>query len=76
MDVNTATHPRGDLIETVAAELTEAAYPVVLRHGTVDSWVDLELELWKVLSETLQRLGQGTFRPPGGERSEPDGRPT
>jgi hypothetical protein len=44
-------------IETVAARLTEAVYPVALRYATVDSWVDLELELWKVLTETLQRMG-------------------
>ena len=44
-------------IETVAARLTEAAFPVAQGHGTVDSWNDLELELWKVLTETLQRMG-------------------
>ncbi len=51
-------------IETVAAILTEAAYPVALRHATVDSWVDLELELWKVLTETLQRMGTDCFELP------------
>jgi hypothetical protein len=54
MDVNTATHPWGGLIETFAAQLTEAAYPVALHHRTVGSWIDLELKLWKVLSDTLQ----------------------
>ena len=48
-------------IEIVAAILTEAAYPVALRHGTVCSWVDLELDLWKVLTETLQRMGTDCF---------------
>ncbi len=51
-------------IETVAARLTEAVYPVALRHATVDSWVDLELELWKVLTETLQRMGTDCFEVP------------
>ena len=51
-------------IETVAAMLTEAAYSVALRHGTVESWVDLELELWKVLTETLQRMGTDCFELP------------
>jgi hypothetical protein len=74
VDVNIATHAWRGLIETVAAELAGAAYPVVLRHGTVDSWVDLELELWKVLSETLQRIGQGWFQAPGGSKTQRDGR--
>ena len=41
-------------IETVAARLTEAVYPVALRYATVDCWVDLELELWKVLRQTVR----------------------
>src|SRR5262245_63936276 len=51
-------------IETVAARLTEAVYPVALRYATVGSWVDLELELWKVLTETLQRMGTDGFELP------------
>jgi len=51
-------------IETVAARLTEAVYPVALRYATVDCWVDLELELWKVLTETLQRMGTDCFELP------------
>ena len=50
--------------ETVAARLTEAVYPVALRYATVDSWVDLELEIWKVLTETLQRMGTDCFELP------------
>ena len=42
-------------VEDFAAELTEAAYPVLLRRGTVDNWLDLELELWRTLSETVQK---------------------
>ena len=51
-------------IETVAARLTEAVYPVALRYATVDSWVDLELELWKVLTETLKRMATDCFELP------------
>jgi hypothetical protein len=40
--------------ECLAAELTEAAYPVVSRHGVKGSSVDLELDLWKALTEKLQ----------------------
>jgi len=74
MDANTAIHPWGGLIETVIAELTEAAYAVALRRGATDSWVDLELELWKALSETFQRrVSEGLFRAPGESKSQRDG---
>jgi hypothetical protein len=43
-------------LENLAAELTNAAYPVVLRHGARDKWLDLELDLWKALTDTLKRL--------------------
>ena len=39
----------------VAAELTQAAYPVVLCHGTSGLWIDLELELWTTLACALRR---------------------
>jgi hypothetical protein len=42
-------------LEIFAAELTAAAYPVALRHGVGDKWLDLELELWRVLSETVKK---------------------
>ena len=54
MDVNIATHAWRGLVETVAAELTEAAYPVALRHGSKGSWVDLELALWKALGQAVR----------------------
>jgi hypothetical protein len=45
------------LLVTFAAELTNAAYRVVLQHGRTGSWVDLELDLWKVLAERVQEWG-------------------
>jgi hypothetical protein len=75
MDANTLTHPWSGLIETVAADLTEAVYPVALRQGTVASWVDLELEIWKALSEELRRIGPGlflTWPAQGGRPAEPE----
>jgi hypothetical protein len=42
-------------LEVFAAELTAAAYPVALRHGVGDKWLDLELELWWVLTETVKK---------------------
>jgi hypothetical protein len=68
-------HPWDGLVEIIAAELTETVYSVVLRHGPVDSWVDLKLELWKVLSDTLQQIGQGLSRALRGAKTQRDGRP-
>ena len=45
------------LLANFAAELTNVAYSVVLQHGMAGSWVDLELDLWKVLAERVQEWG-------------------
>jgi carbon storage regulator len=45
-----------DAADTLAAELTEAAYFVVLQHGVVDEcWIDMKLELWDALAETVRK---------------------
>jgi hypothetical protein len=49
--------------EALAAELTAAAYPVALRHAGGDKWLDLQLELWRVLTETVHKWG-GAYRKP------------
>jgi hypothetical protein len=41
--------------ETFAAELTAAVYQVALRHGTGESWLELELALWDAVSGTVDR---------------------
>jgi hypothetical protein len=48
---------RDQALEALAAELTAAAYPVALRHGVGALWLDLELELWRVLAETVKEWG-------------------
>ena len=45
-------------VEDFAADLTEAAYPVMLRHGAVDNWLDLELDLWRTLREKVGKWDQ------------------
>jgi hypothetical protein len=56
MNANQRNADEGDsLLDTLAAELTNAVYPVALRHGKESSWVDLELDLWRVLAETVQK---------------------
>jgi hypothetical protein len=42
-------------LDHFAAELTEVAYPIALRHRRGDSWIDLELDLWKALAETVRK---------------------
>jgi hypothetical protein len=42
-------------LENFAAELTQAIYPVVLRRQPKDSWIKVELALWRALAETVQR---------------------
>jgi hypothetical protein len=42
-------------MEEFAAELTEAAYPVLMRSAPVKNWLDMELELWRTMR---QKVGQ------------------
>ena len=41
-------------LDKFAAELTEAAYRVALRHGVSGSWLDLELDLWHALTDAVR----------------------
>jgi hypothetical protein len=55
MMTNTRTEHKLDLaLEDFAAELTQAVYPIVLRQRPKGSWLDLELNLWRVLGQTIQ----------------------
>ena len=58
-DIETPVN-RDALLETFAAELTSAAYAVALRHGVEDKWLDLQLELWEALKETVKKWDQGS----------------
>ncbi len=49
---------RATLLENFAAELTCAAYAVALRHGVENKWLDVELELWAALKETVKKREQ------------------
>jgi hypothetical protein len=51
------------VLESMVAELTAAAYPVALRHGGGDKWLDLELDLWRTLRETVRRSGRKLLQP-------------
>jgi hypothetical protein len=43
--------------QSLAAELTLAAYRVALRTRTGGTWLDLELDLWRALAETVETWG-------------------
>jgi hypothetical protein len=49
---------RDALLETFAAELTLAAYCVALRTKTQGTWLDLELDLWRALADTVKTWGE------------------
>ncbi len=51
---------RDALLETLAAELTLAAYRVALRTRTAGTWLDLELDLWRTLADAARTWGAGT----------------
>jgi hypothetical protein len=59
----TPARRREEALENFAAELTEAAYPVALRRGVGDRWLDLELELWKVLNEAVRKWDRQALLP-------------
>jgi hypothetical protein len=42
-------------LEDLVAELTAAAYFVALRHGPGNPWLDLELELWRALTDVTSK---------------------
>ena len=46
---------RNAMAESLAAELTGAVYRIALRHGTKAAWVDLELDLWRALTEAIKQ---------------------
>jgi hypothetical protein len=55
-DILTPVNPDA-LLETLAAELTLAAYRVALRTRVEGTWLDLELDLWRALADTTKTWG-------------------
>jgi hypothetical protein len=45
---------RDDALQSLAAELTLAAYRVALGTLTGGTWLDLELGLWRALADTVE----------------------
>jgi hypothetical protein len=60
MNVTDATVADQDtFLDTVAAELTSAAYLAALGHGIQGSWIDLELDLWRALAHAVKQWSRG-----------------
>jgi hypothetical protein len=58
MNANVQTPINRDLLlESFTAELTLAAYRVALRTRTQGTWLDLELDLWRELADTVKTWG-------------------
>jgi hypothetical protein len=55
---HSSTRSRNAFLKSLGAELTEAVYPVMLRYGAIDNWLDLQLELWKAIDETVKKWDQ------------------
>ena len=53
-DIPDTARDRDIRLENFAAQLTRAVYPLVLRRGLKDSWIGMELGLWRALAEALQ----------------------
>jgi hypothetical protein len=63
-----AASNRDTVLDNFAAELTSAVYPIALRHGMADSWIKVELSLWRALAETVKKWARE--RPSAGPPDE------
>ena len=54
-DIPDTAPDRDTRLENLAAELTSAAYPLALRRGLKDSWIKMELGLWRAVAEVLKK---------------------
>ena len=52
-DDDRTTRDRDARLQHLAADLASAAYPLVLWRGAANSWVQVQLGLWKGLAETV-----------------------
>jgi hypothetical protein len=55
---NPATIDKNASLGNFAGELTDAAYHVALRHGVTGLAIDLELDLWHAIGETVRKWEQ------------------
>ena len=51
----TMGRPASSGLENRAAQLTQSVYGVALQFGVRDSWINLEVEIWRALVEELEK---------------------
>jgi hypothetical protein len=61
---NTTQSDEEAVLDTFAAELTRAAYPIALKYGVSGSSLDLELEIWQTLTELVRKRGHELLAKP------------
>ena len=61
---NSATFDSAHALTAFAADLTDAAYSVALRHGIGGSWIDLQLDVWRVLAASVAETQRASSRSP------------
>jgi carbon storage regulator CsrA len=62
-DANLGEAPPTNSTDALVAKLSDIAYQISLRHGPADSWVNLELHLWKALGTAMENWPE-TIMPP------------
>ena len=61
-DTHDPVRDQDDRLKNFAAELTSAVYPLVLRCGPKDSWITVELTLWRARGGNRREVGLGAAR--------------
>src|SRR6516165_9422217 len=67
MDKTVQEANKAVVLEALAAEVTLAAYRVALQTRTQGTWLDLELDLWRTLGDTVKTWGRDLSAPTAGQ---------
>jgi hypothetical protein len=66
-DTHETTRDPDTRLEDLAADLTSAVYPLLLRRGLKGSWVKVQLALWRALSTAVKEWAR-RWRPAASSR--------
>jgi len=73
-NVETGTSNNSEL-SMLAAEVAQAAQQATLQHRENNSWVQLELDLWKAVTSTVEKWRRRSPAPALAARRTPSGQP-